>query len=260
MRKYEVRVADSNELITAAQNLRYKVFFKELKGKSSILSKRLEKDFDCFDQYCHHLVVVDGEETNKTESVVGTYRLMSRGQADLAGGFYTSGEFNIDSILSFPGEILELSRLCIAPGSRNGRIMLLLWKALGRYVAEHNIKLLFGCSSFQGTNLGKLKFALSYLFHHHSIPRVCCGSTSLRPSAHKVNYVDMNIVPKKQLDQSFSFPSLPPIMRTYIRSGAFFGDGAVVDRIFNTTDVCTVNCLIAKKYLPKSLTLQSDMF
>ena len=255
MRQYEVRIADSNELITAAQNLRHKVFFEELQGKSSPVAKRLERDFDYPDQFCDHLVVINGEEGNKINSVIGTYRLMSRDQAALAGGFYTSDEFDISSILSFPGKILELSRLCIAAGSRNGRIMLLLWKALGRYITQHKIALLFGCSSFQGTDLEKLKFALSYLFHHHSIPKVYCDSTDLRPAAHKLNYVDMNIMSKSKVDQSFSFPSLPPIMKTYIRSGAFFGDGAVVDKVFNTTDVCTVNCLISKKYLPKSLAL-----
>lgn len=255
MQQYEVRIADSDHLVTAAQNLRYKVFFEELKGRSSLASKRLERDFDHFDQFCDHLVVIDRKEKNTSKSVIGTYRLMSRNQAALADGFYTSSEFDVSSILSFPGKILELSRLCIAAGSRNGRIMLLLWKALGRYIVQHQIELLFGCSSFHGTDLEKLKFALSYLFHNHSAPKACFSSSGLRPVAHKLNYVDMNIMPKSKVEQSFSFPSLPPIMKAYIRSGAFFGDGAVVDKIFNTTDVCTVNFLnrISKKYLPKVL-------
>ncbi|MEC8876487.1 MAG: GNAT family N-acetyltransferase [Pseudomonadota bacterium] len=104
MQQYEVRIADSDHLVTAAQNLRYKVFFEELKGRSSLASKRLERDFDHFDQFCDHLVVIDRKEKNTSKSVIGTYRLMSRNQAALADGFYTSSEFDVSSILSFPGK------------------------------------------------------------------------------------------------------------------------------------------------------------
>ena len=34
--------------------------------------------------------------------------------------------------------------------------------------------------------------------------------------------------------------SIPPLIKGYIRLGAFVGDGAVIDYDFNTTDVCIV--------------------
>ena len=34
--------------------------------------------------------------------------------------------------------------------------------------------------------------------------------------------------------------SIPPLIKGYIRLGAFVGDGAVIDHDFNTTDVCIV--------------------
>ena len=34
--------------------------------------------------------------------------------------------------------------------------------------------------------------------------------------------------------------SIPPLIKGYIRLGAFIGDGAVIDYDFNTTDVCIV--------------------
>ena len=36
------------------------------------------------------------------------------------------------------------------------------------------------------------------------------------------------------------FLSIPPLIKGYIRLGAFVGDGAVIDYEFNTTDVCIV--------------------
>ena len=34
--------------------------------------------------------------------------------------------------------------------------------------------------------------------------------------------------------------SIPPLIKGYIRLGAFVGDGAVIDYDFNTTDICIV--------------------
>ena len=34
--------------------------------------------------------------------------------------------------------------------------------------------------------------------------------------------------------------SIPPLIKGYIRLGAFVGDGAVIDHDFNTIDVCIV--------------------
>ena len=34
--------------------------------------------------------------------------------------------------------------------------------------------------------------------------------------------------------------AIPPLIKGYIRLGAFIGDGAVIDFDFNTTDVCIV--------------------
>jgi putative hemolysin len=43
---------------------------------------------------------------------------------------------------------------------------------------------------------------------------------------------------------------LPPLIRGYLRLGAFIGDGAVIDREFGTTDVLVILPLsaIEKRY------------
>ncbi|HLO78543.1 MAG TPA: hemolysin-like protein, partial [Magnetospirillum sp.] len=39
------------------------------------------------------------------------------------------------------------------------------------------------------------------------------------------------------LDERRAFRSLPPLLKGYLRAGAWIGDGAVIDTQFNTTDV-----------------------
>ena len=45
-------------------------------------------------------------------------------------------------------------------------------------------------------------------------------------------------------------PSLPPLLKAYLRVGGFVGDGAVVDHQFNTTDVCIIvkTDMISERY------------
>jgi putative hemolysin len=50
----------------------------------------------------------------------------------------------------------------------------------------------------------------------------------------------MNVFPKDALDPRAALRSLPPLIKGYLRLGAFCGEGAVVDHAFGTTDVLVV--------------------
>jgi putative hemolysin len=47
-------------------------------------------------------------------------------------------------------------------------------------------------------------------------------------------------MPKAAVSPKAALQSLPPLIKGYLRLGAFIGDGAVVDRQFGTTDVLIV--------------------
>ena len=51
-KNFEVRLAKNFKDIDAAQNLRYKVFFEELKARPTIKNILYEKDFDELDPFC----------------------------------------------------------------------------------------------------------------------------------------------------------------------------------------------------------------
>ena len=52
----EVRLAENSLEIDAAQALRYKVFYQEMKAKAGLKQTKQKRDFDDFDHYFdHHL-------------------------------------------------------------------------------------------------------------------------------------------------------------------------------------------------------------
>lgn len=50
-------------------------------------------------------------------------------------------------------------------------------------------------------------------------------------------HVPMNRLPAEAVDLKAAMKALPPLIKGYLRLGATFGDGAVIDRQFGTTDV-----------------------
>ncbi len=162
----EVRLARSEEDIRAAQHLRYQIFYEEMGAKPTTKVLETKYDQDEFDAFCDHLLVID-RTLEKGQQVVGTYRLLRRSMADKIGKFYTASEYDISSLLVFPGEILELGRSCVKCSYRTRPTMQLLWKGIGAYATLYGIDLMFGCASFPGTDIEALKKPLTYLHTHH---------------------------------------------------------------------------------------------
>ena len=52
--------------------------------------------------------------------------------------------------------------------------------------------------------------------------------------------VAMNILPSDAVDARLALRTLPALIKGYLRLGAWFGEHAVIDRAFNTTDVLVV--------------------
>lgn len=240
-----VRLAESTAEIRAAQILRYTVFYDEFGAKPTPDTIREKRDFDYFDDFTDHLIVIDPGRTTQNLGVVGTYRLMRRDQATRAGRFYTSDEFDISALLASGGNILEMGRSCVLNEYRTMAVLQLLWSGIARYISDHQIDLMFGCASLHGTDPQAIAPELSLLYHNH------LALDELRPRALPNRYVDMNILPRSQIDMRRVFMKLPPLMKGYVRVGAMVGDGAVIDEQFNTIDVCIImpTYMITDKYV-----------
>jgi L-ornithine Nalpha-acyltransferase len=241
---FQVRLAESEADIDAAQALRYRVFYEALGARAADEAARRRRDFDRFDERCDHLLVLDHSRGAGPETIVGTYRLIRRETAARLGGFYSSGEFDIGRLVAYPGEILELGRSCVDSAYRQRPTMQLLWSGIASYVFYYDIAVMFGCASLPGTDPDALAVPLSYLHHCRSAP------PALRARAVAHRYVEMNRLPITAIDPACALAGLPPLIKGYLRLGGFVGDGAVIDADFNTVDVCVVvkTDLVTEKY------------
>jgi len=233
----EVRLAETDLEVEAAQRLRYRVFYEEMSAVPSPEMREARRDFDHFDDVCDHLLVVDRSvlDDEGQPVVVGTYRLMRDVDAARAGGFYTQSEYDISSMLKGvpPGtKLLELGRSCVLKEYRaRPGAMQLLWRGLMVYNARFAIDVMFGCASFATIDPKSVALPLSYLYHFHQAP------PELHVKANPQLYVDMNLMPKDAIDPKEALRALPPLIKGYVRAGAYIGDGAVIDKQFGTTDV-----------------------
>ncbi|HET6235842.1 MAG TPA: GNAT family N-acyltransferase [Acetobacteraceae bacterium] len=239
-----VRVAVSPDEIDAVQALRFRVFYQEMGAIADARIATSGRDRDAFDQVADHLLVVDHEIGHGPTGVIGTYRLIQREAAARIGRFYSADEYDIAKLTAFPGRVLELGRSCVDAAYRHRMAMQLLWRGIAAYVFHYRIALMFGCASLPGTDPDTLAPELTYLSTHHLAPPELC------PRALPGRYVEMRRMPPEAVDRRRALAQLPPLIKGYLRLGGFVGDGAVIDRQFNTTDVAVVvkTDLVTDKY------------
>jgi L-ornithine Nalpha-acyltransferase len=237
----QIRLARDSRDVRRAQRLRYQVFYEEMAAVPNARAKLLRRDIDAYDVICDHLIVIDTARMDirpgrtSRPLVVGTYRLLRQDRVG-QGGFYTQSEFDIAPLIARHQDkrFLELGRSCVLGGYRDKKTVELLWHGIWTYVRHHRIDVMFGCASLEGTEPRRLAGQLGFLHHHaRSTPQ-------WRASAHTSNRVPMDSVSACEIDSKAALKALPPLLKGYLRLGAHFGDGAVIDRQFGTTDVLVV--------------------
>ncbi|WP_137135836.1 GNAT family N-acetyltransferase [Rhizobium sp. FKY42] len=233
----ETRLARNSQEIQAAQSIRYRVFVEEMGATLSPEAMNLKRDFDIYDDFCDHLLVVDTALTGEPEEqIVGTYRLLRQDVALANGGFYSASEYEIAPLLArHPSKrFMELGRSCVLPHYRTKRTVELLWQGNWAYALRHSIHAMFGCASFPGTSPESHALALSFL--HHSVG----AKGEWAVSAREELFNTMDLMPQEAINAKHALMSMPPLIKGYLRLGAMVGNGAVVDEAFNTTDVLIV--------------------
>lgn len=236
----EVRLACGKKEVHKAQRLRFKVFFRKGGAIPDARAALTRRDADRFDKFCDHLIVIDHAARNRfgkvKPRVVGAYRLLRDEVARKKGGFYSAGEYDIAPLIArHPGlRFLELGRSCVLEQYRGKRTIELLWRGILAYVRHHRIDAMIGCASLEGANPLAHAAALSFLAHHAR------AEEDWRVTARRELHVPMEMLAKEAVDPRKAMNALPPLVKGYLRCGAKFGDGAVVDRKFNTTDVFVV--------------------
>lgn len=224
-------MAVTEDDLLAAHRLRYRVFVTELGGDGPLVDHGAGLERDRFDPFFEHLVLVDAN-LPVGQHVVGVYRFLSLAGAARAGQFYSEDEYDLGPLRATGRRLLELGRSCLDPAYRGGAAMYHLWHGLAQEVIARQVEILFGVASFPGTDPAALAQPLSYLHHHHLAP----PDLRLQARVHQ----PMDLLPSAAIDRRAAMLATPALIKAYLRLGGFVGQGAFVDRAFNTTDVCLI--------------------
>ena len=226
---FELRLARDGDDLRAAQRLRYRVFVQELGAAGPMVDHAEGTEADARDAHCDHLLLLDRGRAPQ-DRIVGVYRLLPEARATRAGGFYSEAEYDLAPLRATGRPLLEFGRSCLHPDYRGGPALFHLWQGLADYVSRTGAEILFGVASFHGTDPQALAGPLSHLHHLHLAP----PDLRVRSRVHQ----PMDLLAPGQVDRLAALRATPALIKAYLRLGGVVGDGAFIDRDFNTTDVC----------------------
>ncbi len=211
-------LARSQNELEAAQRIRFKVFAEEMGAK--LPSAHLGLDIDRFDKYCDHLLVRD----HSNEKVVGTYRILPPEQAVKAGGYYSETEFDLSRLANMRDRMVEVGRSCVHEDYRDGATITQLWSGLAEYVTKNNHEYLIGCASISMGDGGH--YAASV---YNKIHKLHAAPAEYRVFPHCR-------LPLESLNQNLEV-IVPPLIKGYLRLGAYIAGEPAWDPDFNCADV-----------------------
>jgi putative hemolysin len=224
--RYDARFAETDEDLAACQRLRYLSFIHD----SGAAARKDGLETDAFDPRCRHVMV----EEAKTGALVCCFRLLPlAGGADI-GSSYAAQYYELSALSRYQDRMVEMGRFCIHPAHKDPDILRVAWGAMTRFVDEEGVEMLFGCSSFRGTESDAYMDAFALLNERHLapkrwLPRV--KAPSIFPFAQRLN--------RRKPDMKRAQQGMPPLLRTYLLMGGWVSDHAVVDRDLNTLHVFT---------------------
>lgn len=223
--RYRARFAEGPEDVRAAQALRFRTF----RGEDAA-AEGDGLDADRFDEICRHVLV----EEVRTGRLVCCFRFLPLDGGREIGKSYSAQYYNLSALESFEGPMVEMGRFCVDPEYRDPDILRVAWAAMTRYVDTHGVELLFGCSSFHGTNAEEYHDAFALLAERHLAPKRWLP----RVKAPKVFRYAAKLRLRKP-DLKLAMKRMPPLLRTYLVMGGWVSDHAVIDSDLNTLHVFT---------------------
>ena len=222
--RYRARTALTHHDVERAQRLRTIAFHGAEQGA------HMPCDCDGFDDICTHILI----EEAGTGQLVCCFRMLPLdGGAEIERS-YSAQFYELSALREFDGPMVEMGRFCIHPEARDPDILRVAWAAMTRFVDDTGVELLFGCSSFKGTDTEDYLDSFAMLKERHLAPRRWLP----RVKAPKV-FRFAQALKLRRPDVKRAMLGMPPLLRTYLMMGGWVSDHAVVDRHMNTLHVFT---------------------
>jgi putative hemolysin len=213
--RYTLRLARTGSEIRAAQRLRHEVFAGELGAHLATPVTGL--DVDEFDQVCDHLVVV----AEQTGAVVGTYRMLPPGRHPHR---YGDGEFDLTALAPIADGLVEAGRSCVHPDHRDGTVINLMWAGIARYMVAGGHRWLGGCASVGLADGGALAAGVWEVVRHRHLAPAQYRVRPRRPWYPRTGPAPARV-------------ALPPLLRGYLRLGAWVCGAPGFDPEFDCADL-----------------------
>ena len=215
--RYSLLVAHANDEVVAAQKLRHRVFAEEMGARLHSLTPGL--DVDEFDEFCDHLVVRD----DNTGDIVGCYRMLPPERAAQAGKLYADSEFDLSALDGLRSSLVETGRSCVHPDHRSGAVVSLVWAGIARYMLLSGHRYLAGCASVPLVEDGSSAAGVWDVLRAKHFSDEATRVTPLIPW-------DASGIARP------ARPTLPPLIKGYVRLGAKVCGPPALDADFGVAD------------------------
>lgn len=242
--RYLARFADGPRDLEAAGRLRGQAFFPADPMAARAEARATALAADPIDRDGLHVLI----EECDTGALACCFRLLPLASGAGIERSYSAQFYQLDSLRAYAGPMLEVGRFCVRRESKGALaadpdpdILRVAWAALTRFVDDHNVRMLFGCSSFPGTASEAYADAFAWLGARHLAPR------QWRPGIKAPRVIRFDTAAADgQAERSPVAPDrmralgrMPPLLRTYLTMGGWVSDHAVVDQRMNTLHVFT---------------------
>lgn len=222
--RYVVRFAETEADLRRAQRLRWLCFMGRDGDDDGV-----SLDSDAHDARFGHVLI----EEARSGTLVCCFRLLPLESGRDIGASYSAQSYNLSGLAAFPGRMAEIGRFCIHRDHSDPDILRLAWGAMTAFVDAERVEMLFGCSSFPGTDPEAHADAFAMLGEWHLAPRCWL------PRVKAPDVIRFAREPRRPSDPRRRQAAVPPLLRTYLLMGGWVSDHAVVDRQLGTLHVFT---------------------
>ncbi|NRB04896.1 MAG: GNAT family N-acetyltransferase [Rhodobacteraceae bacterium] len=215
--RYWAHQAECQSDIVAAQRLRAICF-----------GTAFELDADAFDDMCTHILI----RRVSDNALVCCFRMLPVSGSEISHS-YSAQYYELSALHDFEGKMVEMGRFCVDPQVHDPDVLRVAWGAMTTYVDDNNVEMLFGCSSFAGTDTEQYLDTFAMLKHRHLAPK------RWLPRIKAPDVFRFAARLRRKPDAKKAMRRMPPLLKTYLMMGGWVSDHAVVDRQMNTLHVFT---------------------
>ncbi|SCL18882.1 Putative hemolysin [Micromonospora nigra] len=216
---YILSIADDPAQVAAAQRLRHRVFGTEL--GAALRPHPAGLDADDLDPACDHLLV----RREDTGEVVGTYRLLPPGRTTRR---YAETEFDLRALDPLRDDLVEAGRSCVHPDHRTGAVINLMWAGISRYLHLRGMRWLGGCASVPVADGGQ---AAAEVWARAQDRHLAPPRLRVRPLRPWFAEPGAPALPDPAVRAA-----VPPLLRGYLRLGAWIAGEPAYDPDFGVAD------------------------